>query len=76
VCSDDENLGALLAALDQLDPFLDETLLGSFARLPDNEINGRCAEEQLVRRTVDALAAEVPAVEGDFFFCFEVGDFN
>ena len=70
VCSDDKNLGARLAALDQLNPFLDETLLGTFARIPDDEIDGWRAEEQLVRGTVDALSAEVPAVEDDFFLDF------
>ena len=70
VRGDDDNLGARLAALDQLNPFLDEALLGTFARLPDDEIDGGCAEEQLVRGAVDALSAEIPAVEGDFFLFF------
>ena len=70
VRGDDEDLGARLAALDELNPFLDEALLRTFARLPDDEIDGGRAEEQLVRGTVDALSAEVPAVEGDFCFAF------
>jgi len=45
VRGDDDNLGAWLAALNQLNPFLDEALLWTFARLPDDEIDGRRAEE-------------------------------
>jgi hypothetical protein len=59
-----------------LNPFLDETLLGTFARLPDDEIDGGRAEKQLVCGTVDALPAEVPAVEGEFCLGFGISDFE
>src|SRR3990170_3533604 len=55
VRGDDQDLCVWLAVLDQFDPFLDEALLGTFARLPDDEIDGGRAEEQLVRGAVDAL---------------------
>ena len=58
VRGDDQDLCVWLAVLDQFDPFLDEALLGTFARLPDHEIDGGRAEEQLVSGTVDALTAD------------------
>ncbi len=45
VRGDDENLRTWLAALDELNPFLDLSRLRTFARFPDNEINGGRAEE-------------------------------
>ena len=76
VRGDDENLGARLAALDQLNPFLDEALLWTFAWLPDDEIDGGRTKEQLVCGTIDALTAEVPPVNGDFFSAIRVSDFE
>jgi hypothetical protein len=70
VRGDDKYLGARLAALDQLYPFLNEALLGTFARLPDDKVDSGSTEEQLVRGTVDALTAKIPAVEGVFFLSF------
>lgn len=62
--------------LDQFDPFLDKVLLGTFARLPDHKIDGGRAEEQLVCWTVNALAAEIPTVEGDLYFTIGIGHFD
>ena len=76
VRGDDQDFGRWLAALDELDPFPHEALLRPLARLPDHQIDRGRAEEQLVRGPVDALAAEVPAVEGDFGVAFGVGDFD
>ena len=66
VCSDDENLRARLAALDELNPFLDLSRLRTFAGFPHDEIDGGGAEEQLMCGTVDFLTTKVPSVEGDF----------
>ena len=45
VRGDDENLRARLAALDELNPLFNLSRLRTFARLPDDEIDGGCAEE-------------------------------
>lgn len=64
VGSDDENFGIGFAVFDEPDPLLDEALLGTFARFPDDEVNGGGGEEKLVGWAIDALPAEIPAVEG------------
>ena len=71
-----QDLGVRLAMLDQPDPFLDKALLGTFARLPDHEINRGRAEEQLMRGAIDTLAAKVPAVERDLCATVRVGDLD
>ena len=63
---DDEDFGVRFAVFDELDPFFDKALLGAFSWLPDDEVDGGGTEKELVRGAVDALAAEIPTVEGDF----------
>jgi hypothetical protein len=65
VGGDDEDLGGRFAVQDELDPLADHPLLRPLPRLPDDEVDGRCAEEELMGRAVHLLAAEVPAVERD-----------
>src|SRR2546421_4342694 len=65
VRSHHEDFGVRLAMLHQLDPLFHEALLRTLAWLPHHQIDCRRAEEQLVRRPINSLAAEVPAVQGD-----------
>ena len=48
---------------DQFNPIVDKALVGAFTRLPDDEVDGGCAEKELVRWAVDGLTAKVLATQ-------------
>jgi len=76
VCSNDNNLAVGSRYLISRNPVINLSRLRAFPRLPHYEIHGRRAEEQLMSRAINSLTAEVPTVEGDFFFAFAIRYFD
>ena len=72
----DQDFGLRFAVFDELYPFFDKALLRAFARLPNDEVDGGRAEEELVSGTVDALAAKIPAIERNFLATIHIRSSN